>query len=85
MSGFFYFYTPSQSLMFDYGRKKISLNGQWNYAVDQYDTCLRQKWFNENYFDAQRNSLPVDFSKKIKTVIKLFFIYTLLRFSDYKF
>ncbi|MCR5179257.1 MAG: glycoside hydrolase family 2, partial [Lachnospiraceae bacterium] len=27
------------------GRKTISLNGKWNYAVDQYDTCIRQKWF----------------------------------------
>lgn len=52
----------ADSLLFDYSREKISLNGDWNYAVDQYDTCLRQKWFNENYTDSQGNSLPVDFS-----------------------
>lgn len=52
----------ADSLIFDNNRKKINLNGDWNYAVDQYDTCLRQKWYNENYADAQGNSLPVDFS-----------------------
>ena len=29
------------------GRKTESLNGEWHYAVDQYDTCLRQKWFEQ--------------------------------------
>lgn len=52
----------ADTFMFDYSRKRISLNGNWNYAIDQYDTCLRQKWFNENYYDAHGNSLPVDFS-----------------------
>ncbi|MCR4734805.1 MAG: hypothetical protein K5829_07380 [Treponema sp.] len=61
----------ADSLLFDYGREKISLNGDWNYAVDQYDTCLRQKWFNENYADAQGNSLPVDFSFDQWPVMKL--------------
>lgn len=31
------------TMVFDGGRKKESLNGEWHYAVDQYDTCLRQK------------------------------------------
>lgn len=52
----------ADSFMFDYTREKQSLNGEWNYAVDQYDTCLRQKWFNENYKDDKGFSLPVDFS-----------------------
>lgn len=55
-------YVTCKTLMFDYNRKKQSLNGNWNYAVDQYDTCLRQKWFNEYYKDAQGFTLPVDFS-----------------------
>ena len=44
------------------GRKTRSLNGEWNYAVDQYDTCIRQKWYLENYEDQNGFSLPVDFS-----------------------
>ncbi|MDE7339994.1 MAG: hypothetical protein K2N80_05455 [Lachnospiraceae bacterium] len=27
------------------------LNGEWQYAVDQYDTCLKQHWFKEKYYD----------------------------------
>lgn len=49
-------------MIFDGGREKISLNGKWNYAVDQYDTCLRQKWFLERYTDQQGFTLPVDYS-----------------------
>lgn len=55
-------YVTAETLMFDYGRNKVSLNGEWNYAVDQYDTCLRQKWFNEYYTDSKGHTLPVDFS-----------------------
>lgn len=43
-------------------RPCISLNGPWHYCVDQYDTCIRQKWYEERYFDEQGLSLPVDFS-----------------------
>ncbi len=49
-------------MIFDRGREKISLNGRWNYAVDQYDTCLRQKWFLERYTDQNGFTLPVDYS-----------------------
>lgn len=44
------------------GREVISLNGTWQYAVDQYDTCLRQRWFRERYADERGFTLPVDFS-----------------------
>lgn len=54
--------TTWESFIFAEGRKKQSLNGTWTYAVDQYDTCVRQKWFLENYKDQQGLSLPVDFS-----------------------
>ena len=54
--------TTADSMIFDRFRKKESLNGHWHYAVDQYDTFLRQKWFNENYYDEGGNTLPVDFS-----------------------
>lgn len=52
----------AKSLMFDYSREKQSLNGEWNFAVDQYDTCIRQKWFNEIYKNDKGFSLPVDYS-----------------------
>lgn len=52
----------SETMIFDRFRKKESLNGHWHYAVDQYDTFLRQKWFEENYYDNGGNTLPVDFS-----------------------
>lgn len=54
--------TTAEEMIFDRSRKKESLNGHWHYAVDQYDTCLRQKWFNELYYDENGNTLPVDFS-----------------------
>lgn len=54
--------TSVESMIFDRSRKKESLNGHWHYAVDQYDTFLRQKWFSENYYDSSGNTLPVDFS-----------------------
>ncbi|MCR5768240.1 MAG: glycoside hydrolase family 2 [Lachnospiraceae bacterium] len=51
-----------RDMIFIGGRERISLNGEWNYAVDQYDTCLRQKWFNERYTDGRGFTLPVDYS-----------------------
>ena len=50
------------SLIFTGGRKTLSLNGEWNYTLDQYDTCLRQNWENEVYYDNEGRTLPVDFS-----------------------
>ena len=44
------------------GRDVTSLNGLWHYAVDQYDTCLRQKWFLERYTADKGFTLPVDYS-----------------------
>ena len=44
------------------GRETMTLNGVWHYAVDQYDTCLRQKWFLERYRDENGFTLPVDYS-----------------------
>ncbi|MCL2225755.1 MAG: glycoside hydrolase family 2 [Defluviitaleaceae bacterium] len=46
----------------DYGREKESLDGFWNYAIDQYDTCLRQKWFEEIYENENGLEYPMDFS-----------------------
>ena len=52
----------SDSLIADCGRPKESLNGQWHYGVDQYDTCLRGKWFEEKYFDGGGRRYPLDYS-----------------------
>ncbi len=48
--------------MFTGGRKAVSLNGKWHYAVDQYDTCIRQKWFLERTVDENGFTLPCDYS-----------------------
>lgn len=52
----------AETMIFDGGRERESLNGEWHYAVDQYDTCLRQKWYQEKYYDENGYSLPVDYS-----------------------
>ncbi len=43
-------------------RPAFSLDGPWHYAVDQYDTCLRQRWFLGGDRDARGRTLPVDYS-----------------------
>ena len=52
----------ADGLLYDRFREKESLNGLWHYAVDQYDTCIRQHWFEERRFDEKGNTLPVDYS-----------------------
>lgn len=52
----------ADSMVFDGGRKRELLNGEWQYAVDQYDTCLRQQWFKEKRYDENGYTLPLDYS-----------------------
>ena len=52
----------AEGAVFMGGRETVSLNGPWHYAVDQYDTCIRAKWFQEKYRDERGFTLPVDFS-----------------------
>jgi len=52
----------AETLIFMGGREVQSLNGEWNYTLDQYNTCLRQKWFNEVCFDSDGRTLPLDYS-----------------------
>lgn len=52
----------AEDMIFDRYRDRESLNGDWHYAVDQYNTCAGQKWFEERYYDDLGNTLPVDFS-----------------------
>ena len=51
----------AKDLIFTGGRKTESLNGLWHYAIDQYETAIRQHWFEERY-EANGISLPVDYS-----------------------
>lgn len=37
------------------------LDGPWNYAVDQYDTALRAKWYEEPLHDEEGRQVPWDF------------------------
>lgn len=48
--------------IFTGGRKAEALNGEWHYAVDQYDTCLRKKWFLDQARDSRGNAFPLDYS-----------------------
>lgn len=50
----------AKSWVCDHGGQTESLNGLWRYAVDQYDTCLRARWFAEQTHDAAGRPLPVD-------------------------
>lgn len=51
----------NENMLYDNGRDKESLNGHWNFQVDQYDNCLRSKWYEEIYKDKSGRNLPVDF------------------------
>lgn len=52
----------AEDMVFMGGRRTESLNGDWHYCVDQYSSCLRQKWYLEKHFDELGNSFPVDYS-----------------------
>ena len=52
----------SESMIYEGLRETQSLDGLWSYGIDQYDTCLRAKWYEEQYFDENGLQLPVDFS-----------------------
>ncbi len=52
----------ADTMVFDSGRRRELLNGTWQYAIDQYDTCLRQQWYKEKRFDENGYTLPLDYS-----------------------
>ncbi|GHU98374.1 beta-glucuronidase [Spirochaetia bacterium] len=41
-------------------RKVESLNGQWNFGVDLYNTCLRSKWYQDSPYSDTGDPKPVD-------------------------
>ena len=50
------------ALISGYGRSAEALNGLWNFGIDQYDGCLRAKWFEEHTHDADGRPYPLDYS-----------------------
>lgn len=61
----------ADQMIFMGGRATMSLNGEYHYAVDQYDTCIRQKWYQERYVDGNGFTLPVDYSFEEWPVMEL--------------
>ncbi len=53
--------TP-KTMICDYSRLKESLDGAWSFAVDQYNSALRAKWYLEQYKDSLNRNLPVDYN-----------------------
>ncbi|MCL2030981.1 MAG: glycoside hydrolase family 2 [Oscillospiraceae bacterium] len=43
-------------------RETESLDGVWRYGIDQYDSCLRNRWFEERETDGDGRALPLDYS-----------------------
>lgn len=69
----------AETMLYDGLRKRQSLDGLWHYGIDQYDTCLRAKWYEENYFDGEGRQLPVDFSFDEWPVMQLPCCYNMVR------
>lgn len=49
-----------KSLIYDLSRKKESLNGSWNFQIDQYNTFLRSKWYLNKKEDEDGRKIPID-------------------------
>ncbi len=52
----------AEGMLFCRGRTEESLGGKWHYAIDQYDTFLRNRWFEERPADPAGRALPLDHS-----------------------
>lgn len=50
-----------KNMIYDSFRDKEYLNGEWNFQIDPYDTCLRSKWYEEIKYDQNGNKIPVDY------------------------
>ncbi len=49
------------SIMWDIGRDSELLDGIWSFNIDQYDTCLRAKWYTEISTDEDGREMPMDY------------------------
>lgn len=57
------YFTPlinHNSLIYDISRAKESLNGKWNFQIDQYDTFLRANWYSNEEKDQNGLEMPLD-------------------------
>ena len=62
----------ASDMLFTGGRERESLDGLWHYAVDPYDTCLREHWYRtEKRLSAQGFTLPQDYSYDEWPVMRL--------------
>ncbi len=52
----------AKDMLFTGGRARESLDGLWHYAVDPYDTCLRQHWYRGAPETGDGFTLPLDYS-----------------------
>ena len=43
------------------GREAESLNGEWNFAADLYDTCRRAHWYKEERYNESGGEIPLDY------------------------
>jgi beta-glucuronidase len=59
-SAFYEHLITADSWVTDHGDEPESLSGLWQFAVDQYDTCLRARWFEERTHDESGRPLPLD-------------------------
>jgi beta-glucuronidase len=51
-----------RTLINDFGRQREPLDGEWSFAVDQYDSFLRLRWFEEREKDPEGRPLPRDYN-----------------------
>lgn len=51
----------ASSWIFREGRAEESLDGLWNFTVDQYDNCLRAKWYLEQEYHEEGRKVPLDY------------------------
>ena len=53
------------------GRQTESLNGNWSFGADWYDTCRRSRWFLEQERDGSGRPLPRDYDWEAWETIKV--------------
>ncbi|MGI6726856.1 MAG: glycoside hydrolase family 2 protein [Christensenellales bacterium] len=54
--------TVSPDSLFDpFDRRAESLDGNWKFTIDPYETGMRKKWFQQKNRDGEGNPIPVDF------------------------
>ncbi|QTQ10958.1 glycoside hydrolase family 2 [Treponema parvum] len=60
--------TAKDALCID-GRDLESLNGEWNFTADPYESALRGQWYEEKRFSEDGRELPCDFDFQVCPLI----------------